>query len=248
MLRMEKQPGGLEVARLSNSYPAKVSALWWPTDLKGCEAIGRPEVVVVPPGGSAVLGRLRTRGSGQERRISYRYRYTFGEAGERPDGQPLALPFGPFRRVRVMQGPNGGFSHRGKAAYDFELPEGAWVLAARAGQVVRLYRGASSGGIGPSFLGELAVNAVLLAHEDGSFGYYAHFKPQGVAVGPGQRVAVGERLGQAGATGYATGPHLHFELNAAGEEATSLSYPVRFRTATQKEGQALTGGEWVEAP
>jgi murein DD-endopeptidase MepM/ murein hydrolase activator NlpD len=33
----------------------------------------------------------------------------------------------------------------------------------------------------------------------------------GVSVGAGQRVGRGQQVGRIGATGWATGPHLHFE-------------------------------------
>lgn len=246
-LRMTWRQGalGAKEAWLQNGASVPVSArLWW-TQLEACQA--QPwGTVVVGPGQEAQVGALRLEGG--QARWRYRYRYSLGRPGVRPVPGAWGLPFSPFRRVRVMQGPHGAFSHRDKAAYDFELPEGAWVLAARPGVVVRLHRWASTGGIGPSFLGELAVNSVLVAHADGTMGYYAHFKPEGVAVQVGAQVALGDRLGQAGATGYASGPHLHFEVNAAGPEAQTLSFQVPFRTAAQPQGAWLQGGEWVEAP
>lgn len=39
---------------------------------------------------------------------------------------------------------------------------------------------------------------------------YAHLAA--VAVADGQALAAGTPLGSAGATGYATGPHLHYEV------------------------------------
>jgi murein DD-endopeptidase MepM/ murein hydrolase activator NlpD len=43
---------------------------------------------------------------------------------------------------------------------------------------------------------------------------YAHLSA--ILVGPGQRVAVGQPLGRVGASGSATGPHLHFEVRVRG--------------------------------
>lgn len=239
-------PQGLEV-RVQNPSSAPITVRWWLEQASNLEQ-SSPEVSVVPAQSESAVASLRVVNPSQAHRYRYRYRYAYGRPGAKPDGQPLALPFGPFRKVRVMQGPEGSFSHRGKQAYDFDLPMGAWILAARGGEVVRLHRSATTGGLGPSFLHELAVNSVLVAHDDGSYGYYAHFMPEGVAVAVGQRVAVGDRLGQAGATGYASGPHLHFEVDAAGPQAETMTHAVRFRTAQAPEGQALRGGEWVEAP
>lgn len=53
-------------------------------------------------------------------------------------------------------------------------------------------------------------NYIDLKGEDGNTYRYAHL--QSVNVKPGQRVAEGALLGAVGATGNATGPHLHFEV------------------------------------
>lgn len=58
-------------------------------------------------------------------------------------------------------------------------------------------------------------NMVIVEHANGITSRYAHQSAMDVTVG--QRVAAGEQLGQVGATGTATGPHLHFELRRDGE-------------------------------
>jgi murein DD-endopeptidase MepM/ murein hydrolase activator NlpD len=51
---------------------------------------------------------------------------------------------------------------------------------------------------------------VLLNHNNGLSTIYGHFST--VLVSPGQTVTTGQIIGYSGATGYATGPHLHFGL------------------------------------
>ena len=51
---------------------------------------------------------------------------------------------------------------------------------------------------------------VWIAHGSGLYTTYNHMSS--VSVGRGQHVAKGQRVGRMGATGRATGSHLHFEV------------------------------------
>lgn len=55
-------------------------------------------------------------------------------------------------------------------------------------------------------------NYVKIKHDNGMYTLYAHLKYGSVTVKKGTRVIRGERLGYMGATGSATGVHLHFEV------------------------------------
>jgi len=56
-------------------------------------------------------------------------------------------------------------------------------------------------------------NLVVIEHEDGSLGIYAHMRTGSLTAKPlGATVEVGEYLGVIGSSGYSTGPHLHFEV------------------------------------
>jgi len=55
---------------------------------------------------------------------------------------------------------------------------------------------------------------ILLDHGGGIYTRYAHASV--LYVEAGEWVEMGQTIGRVGATGYATGPHLHFELRAEG--------------------------------
>lgn len=115
---------------------------------------------------------------------------------------------------RIDQGFDGGFSHSEPAsryAIDIAVDEGTPVLAARAGVVMQVEDEFEGAGLDLEKFGARA-NHVRVLHEDGTMAVYAHLQPDSVLVRPGRRVAVGQRLGASGNTGYSTGPHLHFAV------------------------------------
>ena len=61
---------------------------------------------------------------------------------------------------------------------------------------------------------------MTIAHRDGVRTMYAHLSRVDVRVG--QRVRTGARVGLVGATGDATGPHLHFEVRLRGAAVDPL--------------------------
>lgn len=63
--------------------------------------------------------------------------------------------------------------------------------------------------------------SVYLDHGQGVVSMYFHLSA--LDVSPGQFVAKGQILGRAGATGRATGPHLHFGLSVLGQKVDPLA-------------------------
>ena len=57
-------------------------------------------------------------------------------------------------------------------------------------------------------------NVVIVKHNNTDETLYAHLSR--IDVRPGQSVDQGQRIGAVGATGWATGPHLHFEFRVNG--------------------------------
>jgi murein DD-endopeptidase MepM/ murein hydrolase activator NlpD len=103
-------------------------------------------------------------------------------------------------------GPRGTGWHSG---IDLPAATGTPVYAARSGRVA--WAGWRDGGWG--FL-------VVVAHGRGERSMYAHLSRIDVRVGVW--IAQGVRVGLIGATGHATGPHLHFEVRIRGASVDPL--------------------------
>ena len=65
-------------------------------------------------------------------------------------------------------------------------------------------------------------NYVMIYHTDGTSTLYAHMSA--LAVSQGQTVNKGDVLGYVGDTGWASGPHLHFEVRVNGKQYNPLNY------------------------
>ena len=74
-------------------------------------------------------------------------------------------------------------------------------------------------------------NVVKLQHANGNSTLYAHLSR--IDVRQGQRVEQGQRIGAVGATGWATGPHLHFEFRVNGQFQDPLKVARAGQPATQ---------------
>jgi murein DD-endopeptidase MepM/ murein hydrolase activator NlpD len=65
-------------------------------------------------------------------------------------------------------------------------------------------------------------NTVVIEHLPGVYSLYYHMDK--IAVAEGDLVETGARLGEAGATGCATGAHLHWEIRVATENTDPASF------------------------
>ena len=120
-----------------------------------------------------------------------------------PATGPVTSPFGP--RTDPITGKSE--FHEG---IDLGAPYGAPIRAAAAGVV--------------TFAGQMQGygNIVIVQHPGGMETRYAH--QSAMRVTKGQPVAAGEVIGAVGATGEATGPHLHFEVRLGGEPVDPAPY------------------------
>lgn len=188
-----------------------------------------PVVRVLPAGGREVLLTLRP--ADPARPLAYRssWRACFGDpAARHDDGYLYPPPFDPAHPRMVILAPGGGPTHSGleRYAWDFAMPVGTPVLAARAGLVVLALDGFALGGAEDWLLG--TGNIVTVMHDDGTFADYLHLRHHGVRVREGDRVEAGQVLAESGMTGYAAEPHLHFAVWKANGEGREETLPVRF--------------------
>ena len=120
---------------------------------------------------------------------------------------PIALAWPLHARIGGPFGPRGNGFHAG---IDLIAPAATPVAAAGAGRVV--WAEFRPGGWGL---------LVTIAHRDGVRSMYAHLSRVDVRLG--EAVATGQQVGLVGATGDATGPHLHFELRVRGAAVDPLT-------------------------
>jgi len=120
-----------------------------------------------------------------------------------PESRRMGSGFGwrihPIRRVRSF--------HHG---IDIPAPQGTRVVASKEGRVQ--YAGWIRG----------YGRTVKLEHANNMVTYYAHMSY--LAVQTGRYVEQGQTIGRVGATGLATGPHLHFEIRVNGQAVNPNQY------------------------
>ncbi len=170
-----------------------------------------PKTWVLKPNTSEDLFSIHPANPRQSWRYEYRYYWRNGRPDARhDDSYAYRLPFESGKSFRVIQGYNGSFSHHGEYQYsiDWDMPPGSLICAARDGVVVRNEDSFSGRGLNAGFRDR--TNVVLIQHEDGTIGEYAHLRKGGSLVQPGQNVRTGQHIGYSGDVGYSDGPHLHF--------------------------------------
>ncbi|MGY4969357.1 peptidoglycan DD-metalloendopeptidase family protein [Streptomyces sp. SID8375] len=142
----------------------------------------------------------------------------------------------------AVAAPAGTWSHPTKARHRISSPygvRGTWQaghhtgidLAVRPGTKVR------SVGSGTVVLAKRSGaygKAVTIRMNDGRYTLFGHLSR--ITVRPGQKVRARTRLGYSGATGRATGPHLHFEVRTGRRYGTDIN-PL---TYLAKHGIRLT--------
>ncbi len=145
-----------------------------------------------------------------------------------PDDGLWHLPWRCGDTYRCTQGNDGDIcgggvgSHTGRQrfAYDFGMPRGTRVVAARAGEVIfsdnrvgpgqDCYDGCNDGACCDRCIN--TVNRVVLRHGDGTTSLYLHLDRATAQVGA--MVSAGDELGVSGISGCSFGAHLHFQVQS----------------------------------
>ena len=134
-------------------------------------------------------------------RISYDFSHT-----------PLGMPF--HGRITSTFGhrenPFGGASVETHKGLDIAGPFGSPVKAMALGTVE--FAGLR-GGFG---------NCIMIKHANGFETLYGHLSK--ILVGIGEKVEIGQTIGNVGSTGRSTGPHLHYEIHKNGQKINPQSF------------------------
>ena len=133
------------------------------------------------------------------KRIPCLDRAVFGD----PAQSPYVLPYPVGKSYRLIQGycyPEGG--HRDQLAYDFGMPTGDDVVAARSG-IVRKIRADVPDEGRETDAGR--HNHILIQHDDGTVAFYGHLMQNSIVVKVGERVEAGRRIAASGNSGNTGG-------------------------------------------
>ena len=109
-------------------------------------------------------------------------------------------PSSAYGRKRYVNGKWWG-QHNGS---DIKAPTGRTVIASNTGRVVLSEN-----------LPALRGNCVVIDHGCNVFSIYMHLSKRD--VNEGDTIGKGQKIGEVGATGFVTGPHLHFETRIGWE-------------------------------
>ena len=207
----EKAPGDSVHLKIDNGFVIPISLQ---LDLFSHNLEGAGDSVIfdiVPAADSArVIGRFKIRNPDSVYLCTYKWKVVLGDTSKTPDlAYSYRYPYQSWVPYKVSQGPGGAFSHKNMFAYDFALPIGTPVTAAREGLVALVKDDSRVGGNNKALTRD--ANFIAIMHPDGTIANYIHLRAAAL-VKEGQWVHKGQIIGYSGNTGYTTGPHLHFEI------------------------------------
>jgi murein DD-endopeptidase MepM/ murein hydrolase activator NlpD len=241
LVRTYKVKAGDTLSGIADKFDVSMKTLWWANDLPDRHELHQGQVLRIPPVSGLVVEVKATdtlAGLAKQYKISAaKILKTNGLQDENlvvgqvlilpgAKGKPLPIPKpakpkatsssgsrssggGSVRPPRTYGGGNfrwpttshhiSQYYHYGHYAIDIDGSTGDPIYAAASGTVT--FAGWKSNGGGYQ---------VWIAHGSGLYTTYNHMSS--VSVGRGQHVGRGQRVGRMGATGIATGSHLHFEV------------------------------------
>jgi len=174
--------------------------------------------------------------------ISYKFQYMEGDADAIHDNDYVyQLPFKDAKFI-MSQGYNGTSTHQGINALDFTMPKGQIILAARNGLVVKVKEDSNLGCPSGECMNQ--GNFVRILHDDGTMAEYHHLEFNGALVAVGDIIEQGQEVGNCGATGYATGPHLHFIVFKT-DGIKQITIKTKFKYSPDKIGYLQEGNMYT---
>lgn len=144
-----------------------------------------------------------------------------------PDSPTIDTPYG--RRGPYWSCDRDAHGNGIHTGADYAAPMGTAVVAARPGQLVWCDHGSSFGN-----------HQVEVRCGDGTRDFYAHMRTR---TNPGP-VQAGDWIGEVGAEGNATGPHLHFERHATETGGWSCTIVRDPAPSITWEDEEMTEDEW----
>ncbi|WP_019424754.1 peptidoglycan DD-metalloendopeptidase family protein [Paenibacillus sp. OSY-SE] len=135
------------------------------------------------------------------------YTYTGGKLGV-----PLAADYYISSKFGSRTDPINGKSGAFHSGIDMAVAGGTPIYAAENGAVILAEWWSGYG------------NCVIIDHGNGLWSLYGHIKNGGIKVKKGDTVKRGDKIAEVGATGRATGNHLHFEVRLNGERVDPEDY------------------------
>jgi len=124
------------------------------------------------------------------------------------DFSRISSRFNPNRKHPIFK---TGRPHRG---VDYAAPTGTPIKSSGDGKVIHA---GTKGGYGKT---------VIVQHGQSYTTLYAHMSRIKPGIRNGARVQQGQTIGYVGSTGYATGPHLHYEFRVNGTHRNPLTVPL----------------------
>jgi murein DD-endopeptidase MepM/ murein hydrolase activator NlpD len=160
------------------------------------------------------------------------------------DGHSLKRPFlaSPLEFTRVSSGFSGNRLHpvmrdwRAHKGVDLPAPIGTKVRTTADGTI--------------DFIGQQRGygNVIVVKHDARHTTLYAHLDTFADGLAPGSAVRQGEVIGTVGRTGWATGPHLHFEFHVDGQHVDPmvavLPAPIRALQGEERSRFAALAGQY----
>ena len=142
---------------------------------------------------------------------------------------PYKLPWPKDVARWCIQSNRGIVSHRGyeEFAFDFKMPVGSDVCAARGGRVLTVNVSHDGNGL------NAPNNRIVIEHPDGTRGVYLHIQKDGSLVKVNETVRQGQKIARSGNVGRSMTPHLHFHVTSA-EKIDTL--PISFSDVDMHAG------------